>query len=84
MSRNIYWRTAIAALLGHPLSALAARDADLQSLGDQIQRFKQSNAQLEQRLQQDEMPQCSTIAAVPLKQREQLQPRRVDYPLRHL
>ncbi len=54
MSRNIYWCTAIAALLGNPPSALAASDADLQSLGEQIRQLQQSNAQLEQRLQQDE------------------------------
>ena len=54
MYRNIYWCTAVAVLLGNPLNALAANDADLQSLGAQVEQLKQSNAQLEQRLQQDE------------------------------
>ena len=54
MSRNIYWCTAVAVLLGNPLNALAANDTDLQSINEQIRQLKQSNAQLEQRLQQDE------------------------------
>ena len=54
MSRNIYWCTAVAVLLGNPLNALAANDAELQSLGEQIRQLKQSNTELEQRLQQDE------------------------------
>jgi hypothetical protein len=58
MSRNIYWCTVVAVLLGNPLNALAADDADLQTLRDQIQQLKQSdeqrNLQLEQRLQQAE------------------------------
>jgi len=54
MYRNIYWCTAVAVLLGNPLNALAANDTDPQSLGEQIRQLKQSNARLEQRLQQDE------------------------------
>jgi len=54
MSRNIYWCTAVAVLLGNPLSALAANDTDPQSIAEQIRQLKQSNIQLEQRLQQDE------------------------------
>ncbi len=50
MSRNI-WCAAIAVLLGNPLAALAADDSDQQSVAEQIQQLKQSNAQLEQRLQ---------------------------------
>jgi hypothetical protein len=41
-------------LLGNPLNALAANDTDPQSIAEQIRQLKQSNAQLEQRLQQDE------------------------------
>ena len=44
MSRNIYWCTAVAVLLGNPLNALAASDTDLQSVTEQIQQLKQSNA----------------------------------------
>jgi hypothetical protein len=54
MSRNIYWFTAIAVMLGNPLNARAADDTDLQSVGEQIQQLKQSNMKLEQRLQQVE------------------------------
>ena len=54
MSRNIYWCTAIAVLLGNPLNALAANDTELQSINEQIRQLKQSNTELEQRLQQDE------------------------------
>ena len=54
MSRNIYWCTAVAVLLGNPLNALAANDTDPQSIGEQIRQLKQSNTELEQRLQQDE------------------------------
>ena len=54
MSRNIHWCTAVAVLLGNPLSALAADDTAPQSVGEQIQQLKQSNMQLEQRLQQVE------------------------------
>jgi hypothetical protein len=54
MSRNIYWCTAIAALLSHSLNALAANDTDPQSVSEQIQQLKQSNMELEQRLQQVE------------------------------
>ena len=54
MYRNIYWCTAVAVLLGNPLNALAANDTELQSLGEQIRQLKQSNTELEQRLQQDE------------------------------
>lgn len=54
MYRNIYWCTAVAVLLGNPLNALAANDTDPQSIAEQIRQLQQSNAQLEQRLQQDE------------------------------
>jgi hypothetical protein len=54
MSRNIYWCTAVAALLGSPLNVHAAGDNDPQSVSEQIQELKQSNTQLEQRLQQVE------------------------------
>ena len=54
MSRNIYWCTAFAVLLGNPLNALAASDTDPQSVSEQIRQLKQSNADLEQRLQQVE------------------------------
>ena len=58
MSRNIYWCTAFAVLLGNPLNALAADDTDLQAIREQVQQLKQSdeqrNMQLEQRLQQAE------------------------------
>jgi hypothetical protein len=40
--------------LGNPLNALAANDTDPQSIAEQIRQLQQSNAQLEQRLQQDE------------------------------
>jgi hypothetical protein len=52
MSRNIYWCTVFAVLLGNPLNTLAADDAGLPSTGEQIQQLKQSNMQLERRLQQ--------------------------------
>jgi hypothetical protein len=69
MSRNIYWCTAFAALLGNPLNALAADDTDLQAIREQIQQLKQSdeqrNMQLEQRLQQAEAnsQQAESVAA---------------------
>ena len=52
MSRNIYWYTAFAALIGIPLNAIAADNADLQTINEQIQQLKQSDKELEQRLQQ--------------------------------
>jgi hypothetical protein len=54
MSRNIYWCAAFAVLLGDPLNTLAASDADPQSISEQIQQLKQSNIQMEQRVQQAE------------------------------
>ena len=58
MSIYFYWCVALAVLLGNPLNALAATDADLQSIREQIQQLKQSYeqriTQLEQRLQQAE------------------------------
>jgi hypothetical protein len=42
-------------LLGNSFSALAADDADPQSVGAQIQQLKQNNKELEQRLQQVEI-----------------------------
>lgn len=54
MSRNIYWCTAVAVLLGNPLNTLAADDTDPQSVGTQIRQLQQSNKELEQRLQQVE------------------------------
>jgi hypothetical protein len=41
MSRNIYWHAAIAVLLSHSLNALAADDADLQTLREQVQKLEQ-------------------------------------------
>jgi hypothetical protein len=69
MSRNIYWCTVFAVLLGNPLNALAADDTDLQAIREQIQQLKQSdeqrNMQLEQRLQQAEAnsQQAESVAA---------------------
>jgi hypothetical protein len=54
MSRNIFWCTAVAVLLANPPGALAANDAVPQSINEQIRQLQQSNARLEQRLQQDE------------------------------
>jgi hypothetical protein len=67
MSRNIYWCTAIAVLLGYPLNALAANDTDLQSVGEQIQQLKQSNKQLEQRMQQAESAAAQAQTAQPVR-----------------
>jgi hypothetical protein len=55
MSRNIYWCTVFAVLLGNSLSAFAADDTDLQVIREQVQQLKQSNLLLEQRLQQAEV-----------------------------
>jgi len=63
MSRNIYWCTAVAVLLGNSLSALAASDTDPQPVSEQIQQLKQSNMQLEQRLQQVENVAAQAQAA---------------------
>jgi hypothetical protein len=67
MFRNIYWCTAVAVLLGNPLSALAADDSDLQGIREQIKQLKQSdeqrNMQLEQRLQQAESVAAQARAA---------------------
>jgi hypothetical protein len=63
MSRNIHWCTAFAVLLGNPFSALAADDAAPQSVGEQIQQLKQSNMQLEQRLQQIENAEAQAQTA---------------------
>jgi hypothetical protein len=63
MSRNIYWCAAIAVLLGNPLKTLAASDADQQSIGEQINQLKQSNIQLEQRVQQAESAAAQAQAA---------------------
>lgn len=58
MFNKTYLSVALAALLCHPLSSLAASDADLQAIREQINQLKQSYeqriAQLEQRLQQAE------------------------------
>jgi hypothetical protein len=54
MSRNIYWCAAFAVLLSYPLGTLAASDADPQSISEQIRQLKQSNIQMEQRVQQAE------------------------------
>lgn len=58
MSNRSYWCVAFAVLLGNPLNALAATDADLQAIREQIQQLKESYeqriTQLEQRLQQAE------------------------------
>jgi hypothetical protein len=63
MSGKIYWCAAIAALVSHPLNALAADDANSQSIGEQIQQLKQSNIQLEQRVQQAESAAAQAQAA---------------------
>jgi hypothetical protein len=52
MTRNFYWYTAFAVLIGNPLNAFAADNADLQSINEQIQQLKQSDMELQQRLQQ--------------------------------
>jgi len=54
MSRNIYWCAAFAMLLSDPLNTFAASDNDSQTVDDQIQQLKQSNIQLEQRVQKAE------------------------------
>lgn len=58
MFNKTYLSVAVAALLCHPLASLAASDADLQAIREQINQLKQSYeqriAQLEQRLQQAE------------------------------
>ncbi|MGA7593844.1 MAG: hypothetical protein WCA64_01500 [Gallionella sp.] len=54
MSRNIFWCTAAAVLLANPPGALAANDTGPQSISEQVRQLQQSNARLEQRLQQDE------------------------------
>ncbi|MEI7455893.1 MAG: hypothetical protein WCK93_04150 [Nitrosomonadales bacterium] len=58
MFKKSYLSVAIAALLCHPLASLAATDADLQAIREQINQLKQSYeqriTQLEQRLQQAE------------------------------
>jgi hypothetical protein len=41
MSSNIFWRAAIAALLSHSLNALAASDADLQAIREQVRQLEQ-------------------------------------------
>ncbi len=62
MSRDIYWCAAIAALLGNPLNALATSGTDTQTVSEQIQQLKQSNADLEQRLRQVENIDAQTSA----------------------
>lgn len=52
MSRNIFWSMAVAVLLSNPPGAFAASDTE--SINEQIRQLQQSNARLEQRLQQDE------------------------------
>ena len=54
MPRNIYWCTVFAVMSGNPLNALAASDPDPQTVSEQIQQWKQSNMELEQRLRQVE------------------------------
>jgi hypothetical protein len=54
MSRNIYWCAAFAVLLVDPLNTFAASNNDPQTVDDQIQQLKQSNIQLEQRMQKAE------------------------------
>ncbi len=69
MSKYFYWCVALAVLLGNPPNALAATDADLQSIREQIQQLKQNYeqriTQLEQRLQQAEANsrQAESVAA---------------------
>lgn len=65
MFKKTYLSVAIAALLCHPLAAIAASDADLQAIREQIQQLKQSYeqriSQLEQRLQQAETKQVEAV-----------------------
>jgi len=63
MSRNIYWCTAVAVLLGNPFNVFAASDSDPQTVSEQIQQLKQNNIQLEQRLQQVENVAAKAQAA---------------------
>jgi len=55
MSSNIYWRAAIAALFSHSLNALAANDADLQAIREQVR-------QLEQRINQQSGTASAPVA----------------------
>jgi hypothetical protein len=45
MSRNNYWCAVVAVLLGNPLSASAASDADVQALREQVQHLEQRISQ---------------------------------------
>jgi hypothetical protein len=56
MSSNIYWRAAIAAFLSHSLNVLAANDADLQAIREQVQ-------QLEQRINQQSSTASAPVAS---------------------
>lgn len=66
MFKKTSFSVAIAALLCHPLAAIAASDADLQAIREQIHQLKQSYEQrillLEQRLELAEAKQAESTA----------------------
>lgn len=66
MFKKTCFSVAIAALLCHPLAAIAASDADLQAIREQIQQLKQNYEQrillLEQRLELAEAKQAESTA----------------------
>lgn len=66
MFKKTCFSVAIAALLCHPLAAIAASDADLQAIREQIHQLKQSYEQrillLEQRLELAETKQAESTA----------------------
>ncbi len=76
MFKKTYLSVAIAALLCHPLAAIAASDADLQAIREQIQQLKQNYEQrillLEQRLELAEAKQAE--AAAPQMQQASVAP----------
>ncbi|MBI5436324.1 MAG: carbohydrate porin [Nitrosomonadales bacterium] len=80
MSRYFYWCVALAVLLANPLNALAATDADLQAIREQIQQLKQNYeqriTQLEQRLQQAEANSRQAESVAPQAQTAAQQPTR--------
>ncbi|MDO8207887.1 MAG: hypothetical protein Q7T38_08715, partial [Gallionella sp.] len=67
MFKKTCFSVAIAALLCHPLAAIAASDADLQAIREQIHQLKQSYEQrillLEQRLELAEAKQAESTAS---------------------
>lgn len=67
MFKKTCFSVAVAALLSHPLAAVAASDADLQAIRLQIQQLKQNYEQrilqLEQRLELAEAKQADAVTA---------------------